>query len=104
MLPAVFGPQDRDRGWIRAFLQTRVMVFLGVISYGIYLWHELWLGKYMEWTGAHAFTVALPPILLAVFALTVVCGMCGMLFNEMVLRLRRIFIGWHEKMMAEAST
>jgi ABC-type nitrate/sulfonate/bicarbonate transport system permease component len=38
-----------------------------------------------------------------VFALTVVCGMCGMLFNEMVLRLRRIFIGWHEKMMAEAA-
>jgi hypothetical protein len=28
---------------------------------------------------------------------------CGMLFNEMVLRLRRLLIGWHEKMMAEAS-
>jgi ABC-type nitrate/sulfonate/bicarbonate transport system permease component len=39
-----------------------------------------------------------------VFALTVVCGLCGMLFNEMVLRLRRLVIGWHEKMMAEAAT
>jgi ABC-type nitrate/sulfonate/bicarbonate transport system permease component len=38
-----------------------------------------------------------------VFALTVVCGLCGMLFNEMVLRLRRLVIGWHEKMMAEAA-
>jgi ABC-type nitrate/sulfonate/bicarbonate transport system permease component len=38
-----------------------------------------------------------------VFALTVLCGLCGMLFNEMVLRLRRLFIGWHEKMMAEAT-
>jgi ABC-type nitrate/sulfonate/bicarbonate transport system permease component len=38
-----------------------------------------------------------------VFALTIVCGLCGMLFNEMVLRLRRLVIGWHEKMMAEAA-
>lgn len=89
VLPAVFGPQDRDRGWIRAFLQTRVMVFLGVISYGIYLWHELWLGKYMEWTGAHAFTVALPPILLAVFALTVVSSSISWYaFEKPILKLK----------------
>jgi ABC-type nitrate/sulfonate/bicarbonate transport system permease component len=38
-----------------------------------------------------------------VFALTVLCGLCGMVFNEMVLRLRRLVIGWHEKMMAESA-
>jgi peptidoglycan/LPS O-acetylase OafA/YrhL len=35
VLPAVFGPQDRGSSRIRGFLQTRVMVFLGTISYGI---------------------------------------------------------------------
>jgi ABC-type nitrate/sulfonate/bicarbonate transport system permease component len=38
-----------------------------------------------------------------VFALTVLCGLNGMLFNEMVLILRRLFVGWHERMIAEAS-
>ena len=38
LLPAVFGRQ-RD-GLIRTLLRARVMVALGFISYGIYLWHE----------------------------------------------------------------
>jgi hypothetical protein len=37
-----------------------------------------------------------------VLALTVLCGINGMLFNQMVLLLRRLVIGWHERMMAEA--
>ena len=32
-------------------LQTRVMVFLGMISYGIYLWHDGWIERYLHWTG-----------------------------------------------------
>jgi peptidoglycan/LPS O-acetylase OafA/YrhL len=47
-LPAVFGPQDR--GAVRAFLRWRPVVFLGTVSYGVYLWHEGWLAKWMEWT------------------------------------------------------
>jgi peptidoglycan/LPS O-acetylase OafA/YrhL len=38
LLPAVFGPQRR--GLVRRFLASRVMTFLGSISYGIYLWHQ----------------------------------------------------------------
>jgi hypothetical protein len=38
-----------------------------------------------------------------VFALTVLCGINGMIFNQMVLVLRRFIIGWHEQMMAEAT-
>src|SRR5207342_1888367 len=34
IFPAVFGPQDR--GGLRAFLRSRVMIFLGTVSYGIY--------------------------------------------------------------------
>ena len=26
------------------------MVFLGSISYGIYLWHEGWIDRYLHWT------------------------------------------------------
>lgn len=46
-----------------------------------------------------AFALRIPDV----FALTVMCGLCGMVFNEMVLILRRLIIGWHEKMMAEAA-
>jgi ABC-type nitrate/sulfonate/bicarbonate transport system permease component len=46
-----------------------------------------------------AFALRIPDVL----ALTVLCGINGMLFNQMVLTLRRIFIGWHEQMMAEAA-
>jgi peptidoglycan/LPS O-acetylase OafA/YrhL len=51
VLPAVFGPQERSSSRIRAFLQTRPLVFLGIISYGIYLWHEAWIEQYRRWVG-----------------------------------------------------
>ena len=41
LLPAVFGPQDR--GIVRRFLRWQPMVYLGLISYGIYLWHQAWI-------------------------------------------------------------
>jgi peptidoglycan/LPS O-acetylase OafA/YrhL len=57
VLPAVFGPQRRDSSLIRRFLTTRVMVYLGIISYGIYLWHEPWIDRYLSWNGLSTFTV-----------------------------------------------
>ncbi len=50
VVPAIFGPQDRGHSRIHWFLQTRVMVYLGSISYGIYLWHEGWIDRYLTWT------------------------------------------------------
>ncbi len=41
IFPAVFGSQDR--GGLRKFLRSRVMIFLGTISYGIYLWHIIYV-------------------------------------------------------------
>ena len=49
LLPAVFGPQDR--GITRRFLQLRPMVYLGMISYGIYLWHQAFIEKVHQWGG-----------------------------------------------------
>jgi peptidoglycan/LPS O-acetylase OafA/YrhL len=51
-LPAVFGPQDR--GAVRAFLRWRPVAYLGTVSYGVYLWHEGWLTRWMEWTNRPA--------------------------------------------------
>ena len=47
-LPAVFGPQDR--GLVRGFLRWRPVAYTGLVSYGVYLWHEGWLDKWMQWT------------------------------------------------------
>ena len=52
--PAVFGPQDR--GLVRRFLRLRWVAAAGVVSYGVYLWHEAWLHLYLRWTGNHLFT------------------------------------------------
>lgn len=45
-----------------------------------------------------AFALRIPDV----FALTLLCGINGMLFNQMVLVLRRLVIGWHDRMTAEA--
>ncbi len=37
LLPAVFG--DQTRGYVRRFLGQPWLLYLGVVSYGIYLWH-----------------------------------------------------------------
>jgi peptidoglycan/LPS O-acetylase OafA/YrhL len=49
LLPAVFGPQDR--GITRRFLRLRPVVYLGTISYGIYLWHQAFIEKIHQWGG-----------------------------------------------------
>jgi peptidoglycan/LPS O-acetylase OafA/YrhL len=49
LLPAVFGPQER--GVTRRFLQLRPIVYLGMISYGIYLWHQAFITKVHQWGG-----------------------------------------------------
>ncbi len=45
--PVVLGPQDH--GTIRRALQSKVAVYLGLVSYGIYLWHWFLLRVVADW-------------------------------------------------------
>ena len=49
LLPAVFGHDDRSL--IRRLLRSWPMVALGVISYGIYLWHFDLTREFPKWMG-----------------------------------------------------
>lgn len=65
--PAVFGAQDL--GWIRRFLQFRLMTWLGLLSYGIYLWHEAAIDWYLR--NIDGTTFRLPALELTAFMLAV---------------------------------
>lgn len=51
--PAVFGRQDH--GLIRRFLTHRTMAWIGLVSYGVYLWHEAVIDLYLRLTEPVAF-------------------------------------------------
>ena len=51
LLPAVFGPQDTTL--IHRFLRSWPVASLGVISYGVYLWHGDLITQIFRWTGWH---------------------------------------------------
>jgi len=57
LLPAVFGPQHQ--GLVRRFLQWWPMASLGVISYGVYLWHQTLIAElskhFRSWFGLPLF-------------------------------------------------
>lgn len=72
LLPGMFGPQGR--GAVRVFLRSRVMVFLGLISYGLYLWHDLLIHEFLVATnrthGLAGFTSPFGAMFVWTFALT----------------------------------
>jgi peptidoglycan/LPS O-acetylase OafA/YrhL len=70
LLPAVFGPQDR--GLVRRFLRWGPIVYLGLISYGIYLWHQAWVGRAVSWQGRPLFRASFPAVLTTALAWTLV--------------------------------
>ena len=43
LLPAVFG--DPERGLVRRFLGNRALLWVGLVSYGVYLWHVVVLNR-----------------------------------------------------------
>ncbi|MCU1461334.1 MAG: acyltransferase 3 [Acidimicrobiales bacterium] len=53
LIPAVFGPQHETL--VRKFLRWRPIAYFGLISYGVYIWHELWITEYRYSTGGQLF-------------------------------------------------
>ena len=68
VLPAVFG--DQSRGIIRGFLRSRPMVALGIISYGIYLWHYTYIRLSLQWVANGHLSPSMLVRLVVVLALT----------------------------------
>jgi peptidoglycan/LPS O-acetylase OafA/YrhL len=46
LLPAVFG--DQGKGAVRRFLRWAPVAYVGLVSYGVYLWHKAWIGFVRE--------------------------------------------------------
>ena len=80
LLPAVFGPQDQ--GLVRRLLRSRVMVAGGLISYGVYLWHEGVLDVWMRIRGIEPFAGAFLPMLLVAVVGTVSIATLSYVFVE----------------------
>ncbi len=79
LLPGVFGSQAR--GAYRRFLQWGPVAFLGLVSYGFYLWHQGWTDKAMSWTGSqplHANFVLIAGIAIAMSILTAAVSWYGL--------------------------
>jgi peptidoglycan/LPS O-acetylase OafA/YrhL len=69
LMPAVFVPARR--GWVQRLLCSRPMAFLGLVSYGIYLWHQLVIGQLVKHTSWREFQIPVVEFVLVAGAVTV---------------------------------
>lgn len=103
LLPGIFGNQDR--GIVRRALRHPVLVGTGVVSYGIYLWHELWLGRFFSSTGLPVFRANVFAVLGYAGMLSVIAAILSWNFIESpALRLRRGFSGLARNATSTATT
>jgi peptidoglycan/LPS O-acetylase OafA/YrhL len=91
LLPAAFGPADR--GAIRRALGHRITLYLGVVSYGVYLWHVgvMWLAlRHRPGLGGGSWADLL--ILLAIGSVggVLVASLSWRLVEKPILRLKRL--------------
>jgi peptidoglycan/LPS O-acetylase OafA/YrhL len=95
LLPAVFGSQDRSL--IRRLLRSWPMASLGVISYGVYLWHLDLINLLLRWTGWHQGQVPYGFLALVVFALSVAFASASYFALERPLLRLKGRIAWWDR-------
>lgn len=72
VFPAVVGRQNR--GVVQAVFANRVAVWVGLVSYGIYIWHEAWLDIYLRWFDEPTLAASFLKMGLFAGAMTLVCA------------------------------
>ncbi len=82
VLPAVFG--DRSVGWPRRLLANRRLMWMGGISYGIYLWH-LSVAQWLFGKGVSGFV---PLLVTTVIGATVIAAASYHLVERPILRFK----------------
>jgi peptidoglycan/LPS O-acetylase OafA/YrhL len=88
VVPAVFGPQERSA--VRRTLNWRPLALVGVVSYGVYLWHETWIHMYLTWTGDRLFHISWWHLTVLALVLSLVAaGLSYLLVERPVLRAGR---------------
>jgi len=85
--PIVLGRQDR--GLALKVLANPVAVWLGLVSYGVYIWHKAFQYKYLEWTGQEDLNASFPGMLVATVALSLVAAAGSWYLVERPLMRRR---------------
>jgi peptidoglycan/LPS O-acetylase OafA/YrhL len=80
LIPAVFGPQDQ--GLIRRLLRSPPLVGIGLLSYGIYLWHEAFITKVLGWIHQPLFTSSFLTVTLGTAALTLAVALVSYVVVE----------------------
>ena len=90
------------------WLGSRPMVVLGVLSYGIYLWHEGVLDIYRDIRGLPVFTGSMPAALLATIAGSIVAAAISYVLVERPAltlkdRRRRLFDSWQPVGLPDAA-
>jgi peptidoglycan/LPS O-acetylase OafA/YrhL len=91
LLPAVFGPQQR--GVIRWALRFKPVAALGIVSYGIYLWHQAWVDMYIRWTG-ELFRIPLPKLFGVALGLSVASATASYVLVERPILKFKDRLGW----------
>ncbi len=69
LVPGVLG--DQNRGTVRRALRSVPLRSLGLVSYGIYLWHPIVLEQVMRWVNDGRFGGGFVPVLLVVACATI---------------------------------
>jgi peptidoglycan/LPS O-acetylase OafA/YrhL len=95
LLPAVFGPQDRT--WIRRLLRSWPMASLGVISYGIYLWHLDLIHEVLNWTGWRTQMTSYWLLALVTLAVSIAFASASYFGLERPILRRKNRIGWWDR-------
>jgi peptidoglycan/LPS O-acetylase OafA/YrhL len=101
LVPAVFGPQDR--GLIRRFLRCWPVASLGVISYGIYLWHEPWIFQILKEGHYHLFDLEFWAFTLSVLALSCIsASLSYFIVEKPALRLKNSIAWWRRSRLSDS--